>query len=486
MKNILIVIAILFTLPLASQEAHRQNDVQIINNGLKITAEKRRHEGMQFGWSVDVSGKYVFVGTPFYSNKRYQNLGLVKIFKLGNDSFKSIWSIVPHILETDMSFGKHVKYVKGSMVVSSTGRNYSVSPNSKTKLHGTITKSTPIKFLYSGKLNTKKITCRDAKENIRFGDEIELSEKYLVSSAIFLKNKNKSEGAVYVYTIEGDNIPFLLKIIPPKNTKQFGHSIALSGNDLIISAKDEIFFYIIKNSTAILCDRFKKTNAENFGESVAITNDYAFIANPSKTPNFFGMEIPKTDSIFSYVIMQDDGSMKRELVPNIASEKAKHDVSNRVFSERAKPVYDSITAYQKLSNSEEVLVYKKLKNNNWKYHQTLHSNRPTPYEFFGNSMDAKGDLCVVGAFSSPITYEFNNMNAYAGAAFVYRLNDKGYWKLTTKLLPEKRHYWTKFGFSVATDGKGVVVGSRFEKTDKNGKTPINEAGAVYYYDFNKQ
>lgn len=485
MKYTLSIIIILLSNFLKSQD----NDVEVIDDAIKITPDERA-ENMQFGWSVDVQNDFIFVGSPIYSSKVNNELGCVFIYKQKDNRFIQTHRFTS-ILQNNRNYGNNVKIHNELFVASSGGKTTITSTNksdvkdNNSVVYGSIDVMTPLKLLVNKNMQTSTIVHKDTKKDVRFADEIDISGEFLITSLPFYSNENFTTGKVVVYEqVKETQFKLFMEIIPPENTTYFGQSVAIVGNDIIVGASDEAFIYTISktDSTIKLVTNLKKKDSKSFGDNVAIVNNYAFVTNKNNIPPYFGSEIPDTDSILSMVMI---GEGKLVLIPNDAIEKKKNGVSDELFRQEAIPVYDSIVAYKKLEFSEEVIVYKKSKSNVWKYHQTLYSNRRTPFEFFGSSIDVKDSICVVGAFSSPISYEFNNMNAYAGAAFVFELQKDGFWKLTKKLVPKKREYWTKFGFSVATDGKSVVVGSRLDNTDKNYDAHLNNAGAVYFYSIKK-
>jgi len=486
MKYNLTLAIVLFSSFLKSQNS----DVAVIDDAIKITPDERV-ENMQFGWSVDVQNDFIFVGAPIYSNKINHELGCVFIYKRKDSGFTETHRLTPSILENNRSYGRNVKIYNDLFVVSEGGKTTITSPNksnmkdkNNSAVYGSIDVMLPLNLLKGKNMKISTIVHKDTKKDVGFAGKIDVSGEFLITSLPFYPNENLTSGKVVVYKqVKETQFKLFMEIIPPENTFYFGQSVAIFGNDIIVGASDEAFIYNISkaDSTIKFVTNLKQKNSKNFGGEVAIVNNYAFVTNKNSIPPYFGSNIPETDSIFSMFIANENGGASMVLIPNDVVEKEKNGVSDELFRQEAIPVYDSISAYKQLEFSEEVIVYKKNNNNVWKYHQTLYSNRRTPFEFFGNSIDAKDSICVVGAFSSPITYEFNNANAYAGAAFVFELQKDGFWKLTKKLIPKKREYWTKFGFSVATDGKSVVVGSRFDNTDKNYDAHLNDAGAVYFY-----
>lgn len=490
-KYFLTQIVIVGTISMYAQSS----EIEIVDDAIKLTPNERQLN-MQFGWSVDVLDKFLFVGSPLYSSKIHREQGCTFIFKLDADSFVETHKLTPSLLDDNINYGKCVKMNKNYFFTSTNEQKLikSVAKYSHHKkindyvLFGSIEVSSPLNLLEGVPMNRSVIMHKDTKKDLKYANSIDVSDEFLITSLPFYSNENFTTGKVVVYEqVKEAQFKLFMEISPPENTTYFGQSVAIVGNDIIVGANNEAFIYTISKTDSIikLVANFNRKNSMNFGDNVAIVSNYAFVTNKNNIPPYFGSKIPDTDSIFSMVMINENREISSILIPNDAVEKKKNGVSDELFRREAIPVYDSIAAYKQLEFSEEVIVYKKNNDNVWKYHQTLYSNRRTPFEFFGSSIDAKDSICVVGAFSSPISYEFNNSNAYAGAAFIFELQKDGFWKLTKKLIPKKREYWTKFGFAVATDGKSVVVGSRFDNTDKDYDNYIDDTGAVYYYSIRK-
>lgn len=438
----------------------------------KITSEKRQ-PNQQFGWDVDIDKDFIIVGSPSYSTLKQKNVGKVELFKKNNTGFEFHSKILPQLIYRDINYGRAVE-IDNAIIAISSAKN-SVS------LQNDITINSGMIDVFNFKNNIlKRQTLLTFKEATKaYGRRLSLSNNLLITKLPPLKNEFESK--VLIYKVNDRNTRIYKEItINSTDVELFGQELDISKNRIIVSANNQVFIYEIKQDTIIQEAILKQDKTLNFGNAVAISGNYAFVTCTSKIPSYFGREVPKSDSIITILKQDENGSMKTIFEPYTSE----FNYGNKTILGSPTHILDSAQAFAKMeeTQAEKMFVYKRT-NGKWKLYQELTSNKRTPFEFFGNNIDIKDSLCVVGAFSSPITYEFNNMNAYAGAAYVFKLGSDGYWSLTKKLVPSKREYWTKFGFSVATDGKSVVVGSRFDKTDLDGLNSLENAGAVYYYEF---
>ncbi len=159
--------------------------------------------------------------------------------------------------------------------------------------------------------------------------------------------------------------------------------------------------------------------ADAFGNSVAISGDYAVVGAP-----------------------QDDGST------------------------------DTITT------AGEAYIFKRNQGgaNNWGLIKTLNSPNEDTDDAFGYSVAIDGDYIVVGAYGD----EGSTGTIGTGEAYVYKKDQGGAdnWGLIKTLNSDNEDDGDTFGNSVAIDGNYIVVGAR---TDHGTADAIGSAGEAYVY-----
>ena len=452
-------------------------------------------ELLQFGWTVAMDNGYLAVGTPFYDAGKEENFGKLYLYKYKTDKVKDIdfFNPAPIVLKYT-AFASEVKMKDYKMVVSFknmgvvkkednkhpryTGFMLYDFENVKTSRDFCINNTRPLKVYINRSVARKR-------DSYIYG-AIAVNRQYIAKQAVL---KKSSQILIYI-KIDG-KLKRITSIFPPDSSVQdFGYSLAIHQNQLAVSAYNGVYFYEIqeKNNTitAKLIDKKTYTNKNFSNIKIAMTHNYCFVTNYNRIPHFLGkkdLQLPATDSVYE-LLMNIDNKIVPEYyaqTPENTQMLSKMGLSEKQINELLFPVYKNNPemAQKTLETTEKTYVYKK-QNGKWHLHQILRSPRPYAYEFFGNSIDAKDSLCVIGAFSSPLHYDYRIDEAYVGAAYVFKLQNDGKWHLACKLLPDKREVWSKFGYSVATDGVNVAVGGRLCNLKVNGKEYI-DAGKVFVF-----
>mgnify|MGYP001627824681 CR=1 FL=1 len=106
--------------------------------------------------------------------------------------------------------------------------------------------------------------------------------------------------------------------------------------------------------------------------------------------------------------------------------------------------------------------------NNWQFKQTIESSTPSYGDFFGSSVDIKGDTIVVGAYHDSIE------NIY-GSVYIFEYID-GQWQQTQKIDSDEPDYESHFGVSVQLYGDWLFIGSSYDSVEG-----IGEIGRVHVY-----
>lgn len=118
-----------------------------------------------------------------------------------------------------------------------------------------------------------------------------------------------------------------------------------------------------------------------------------------------------------------------------------------------------------------VSVYKMDGNGNWGFHQKLMAIEPTPFEFFGESIDVNYDQLVIGT-------------RWDRSVYVFEKGEDDYWVATQKIVdPEPfEQYNQSFGRDVSISGNTIVIGASEGGYDENNENFFNGAGAIYIYE----
>lgn len=127
------------------------------------------------------------------------------------------------------------------------------------------------------------------------------------------------------------------------------------------------------------------------------------------------------------------------------------------------------------SNTGLVIVYRKNAFGGWDFHQKLQSSSRNTLAQFAWSMAVQDSLLVVGARGEYVGFPNN------GAAHVFKLQN-GYWVHQQRLISNDTALGARFGCSVAIDGNTIVVGAERNPTDSLNQSVAGSYGAAYIFE----
>jgi len=311
----------------------------------------------------------------------------------------------------------------------------------------------------------------------RFGGAVALSDEYMVVGAVFESSDAvgvdgdqgnddaRSSGAVYVYALDGEkwNQEAYLK---PSNTDagdQFGTSVALSGNVIVVGAPREdsvpnngpdddqnensgaVYVFAKDSGAWRQVALLKASNADagdRFGASVALDETVLAVGAPGEASGAGGI----------------DGNQTRNDEPNAGA----------------------------------VYVFRFDSELGWTQDAYLKASAPDGGDSFGEVVSVSDETLLVGAPGEDGGEggvdgdEGNDEASFAGAAFVFELEGTQ-WRQTAYLKAANVDADDRFGAAVAIEGDTAVVGALGEdsaSTGLNGNALDNSAetaGAAYIF-----
>ncbi len=273
-----------------------------------------------------------------------------------------------------------------------------------------------------------------------FGQSVAISgNTVVVGDPFLLLSNNGFTGAIFIYARDQDgpnNWGLVTEKVPTSTRSRnsfmhFGHSVAISGNTMVVGAwadddngsfSGAAYIFDRPHSTS-QWNEFKKIRAfdgelgDNFGWSVAISGDTVVVG-------------------------------------------ARSDDNNSGIDSGAAYIYDR--------NKDGP--------NNWGLVRKRKASDGAADDKFGWSVAISGDTVVVGANRD------NDNGDESGSAYIFGRDQGGpnNWGEVQKMLPSDGAADDEFGFSVATSGNTVVVGSPYNDNDAD-DTPTNN-GAAYVYE----
>jgi FG-GAP repeat len=302
------------------------------------------------------------------------------------------------------------------------------------------------------------------------GDTIVVAAPFEASSATTidgnqLDNSASGSGAAYVFvrTSGAWSQQAYLKASNAQAGDGFGHSVAISGDTILIGAWAE-------DSSAI------GVNGNQFDNTaVGAGAAYVFRRSGSTWVQEAYLKASNTGSqdLFGYAVAIDQDTV----VVGAAEEDSSANTVNGNGLDNS------------LSNAGAAYVYERSANQ-WTFAAYLKPPNPDSDDLFGASVGVSGDTIVVGA-----PYEASNASGvngnpndnsfgFSGAAYVFTGNGST-WSQQAYLKASNPDAFDSFGWSVAISQGRVVVGAKYEHSTATGidgnqlNNSGNEVGAAY-------
>lgn len=118
--------------------------------------------------------------------------------------------------------------------------------------------------------------------------------------------------------------------------------------------------------------------------------------------------------------------------------------------------------------------------NSWTQQQKIVASDRAAGDNFGMSVAISGDFIIVGAHTEDHDAAGGNSAPDAGSAYIYRLSGNT-WVQQQKIVASDRAAGDHFGISVAINGDHAIVGAYLEDEDPAGGNTANNAGSAYIF-----
>jgi hypothetical protein len=393
-----------------------------------------------FGYSVAVDGDTAAVGAPYHDDPD-TDTGAVDIYVRSGTT----WTWMKKLVPTRQSFldslafyyfGHSVALSGNTLAVGAPGNNDDTITN-----HGAV-------YVYVGSGSSWTLQAKlypgSGDRNLlggdNFGHSVALEGDTLAIGAPD-DDEGLGTGAVYIYTRSGSSWTLQAKLYPGSGYRNllggdnFGYSVALSGNKLLVGARydDEkgissgsAYVYVGSGPNWYLQAKLTASDGElgdNFGHSVALSGDTALIGAPYEDEAG-----PGAGSVYIYGRSGPTWSQVKKIV-------APGDLLRLQI-----PAADN----------------------------------------FGWSVDLDDNTAIIGA--KDFTDYSIGLDFLVGATYLYVRNlCTGDWQVSDQIIAvpaSERTIGDNFGYSVAVDGNAAVVGAK--DFDVGGILGINEGAAFAF------
>jgi len=234
------------------------------------------------GRTLDLDENRLFAGS--FGNRRHQS-GLIKSFNLDGSREDLRKKRLPE------------PYLLGGHALISDGEWLWVGAPGSNRAAGAVFR------LSKGTLDEKAITSPDQKEGRLFGHAIAVDIETLVVGA---PGWEEVDGMIAIY----DRDPELNLLTRLEKPGQFGWSLALHGDFLLVGAPAASKVYLVDLEAAKIIKQFQGPESDRFGESVVLTEQFAIIGAPQRPHDHGGLLIPAAGHGPGYVDVIDLNSGK--------------------------------------------------------------------------------------------------------------------------------------------------------------------------------
>lgn len=436
-------------------------NAQVFDETQKIVASDRE-ELAKFGQSVAISGNYAVVGA--YGTGAFNN-GQAYIFEKQGSNWFQIQIIQNSDNENYDRFGYAVDIDGDYIVVGAYGEDDDVNGNNNLSKAGSAYIFKNSAGIWS---QTQKIIANDRASNDEFGWSVAINGNTLVVGA-HLEDEDENglntiyhAGSAYIFELNtGTGVwSQSQKIVGGSRAADltypnggnagedvsdlFGHSVAISGNYLVVGSLnhdwDETNTVSTLNGGAIYI--FEK-NLGTWSEVKKIVNSDVQISDR------FGAAV----SIDSNYIAA--GSYSEDY---------------------------SLTGINYMPNSGAVYICKRDVGGNWTEQQKLVAPTRNTGDRFGWSVALDSVFLVVGAIEDNDNKNETNPLVDAGAAHIFKRNNAtGTYSHLQKFDASDRDSLDLFGNSVGLEGTTIIIGALEQDFNTQHIDSMSNAGAAYFY-----
>ncbi len=353
----------------------------------------------------------------------------------------------------------------------------------------------------------QKLVAPDRKKEDYFGHTVDIYGDYAVIGAFRKDDPYSSEkdvGAVYICQLGSDaKWEVIQEIFASDKAKnaQFGQSVSISGNNILVGAwkeKDDQnghnsidtagAAYIFTNSFCFSgwSQSQKSVSPERskddfFGESVSISDNTMLIGASYHDEG----NLNEAGAVYAYTnTYWGNWSFINKLEPSDKSEKGHFGHSISISND-----YALIGAYgdSKDNNGENPVkgagsasLFKHFTNRGWEFSQKIVSENRAESDWFGWAVSLSNTNAFVSAPKKAVLNADNNLIPEAGAVSIFNNSGTGQLELIKMLSLQEPRKGDQWGFSLASTTGSLLVGSPYhDKIDESSDNIISNSGAVF-------
>ncbi len=330
--------------------------------------------------------------------------------------------------------------------------------------------------------NGVQILPQISEAGARFGSAVAIKGNYAIVGAPFGDISGVDSGTVYIFHFNGTSWDTGTQITATdaEAGDQFGTSVSIDGNFAIIGAQNEDTTFNDDAGAAYIFQltsapnnwgevaKFRAATAQvgaNFGNSVAISGDYAIVGAPFENETGVGVN---TGS--AYIFHNTGPNAWTDSIRIIPSDsEAGAQFGNAVSIDGDYAVIGSQNKDTTIIDTGAAYVFHRTGTNIWDDESRISASDAEADDLFGSSVSINGDTAFIGAPSE------SQGSLLTGAAYIFYRTGTNTWDRSTKITASDTHGDQEFGSSVSISGDDVVVGAQFDNAS------ALDAGAAYIF-----
>jgi len=464
----------------------------------------------QFGRAVAISGDYVVIGAQQSDvDATITDAGAAYVFVRNGSTWTQQKKLMASDAATSDYFGSAISISGDYIIAGAYAEDHNAAGTALLSGAGSA-----YIFIRNGTdwTQQQKIVAADRAASDFFGRSVSISGAYAVIGAYNkrLDATTPSAGAVYVFSRANTTWTQQQKIVATDAAASdaFGHSVAISGDHLIVGAylEDEDAMASVGSTLSNAGSAYMYTRigsawtqeqkivaadrdaGDYFGYAVSISGENAFLGAYQERENENGTNSNiGAGSAYAFVRTGTNWAQAKKLV---AAEQVGEDYFG--YAVAVDGDYAVIGAYGEdedtsggntINNAGAAYIFHR-NNNAWEFQQKITQADRFQNDFFGSAVAISGDYIIVGAYAEDEDANGLNNASSSGAAYLFSRSGNT-WSQQQKITAADREANDYFGYAVSINGDYAVVGAYQEDHDATGVGGMAaNAGAVYVFNRN--
>ncbi len=233
---------------------------------------------------------------------------------------------------------------------------------------------------------------------------------------------------------------------------------------------------------------FDRGNFREFGYSVAISGNCAIVGAIRESEDETGGNTQQYAGAVYLYERDANGNWSREQ-KIVASDRYEHDffgesvgISGNYAIVGAYAEDEDATGGNTLAQAGSAYIYERDVYGNWGNEQKIVASDRESGDNFGKAVSISGNYAVVGAHNEDEDELGGNLKNQAGSAYIFERDANGDWYEIQKIVASDRDIEDYFGSSVSISDSFLVVGADYEDEDTLGTNTLTSSGSAYIFE----